>query len=62
MIKGKIVVPCSKVVLRMDQNQVEENLVVLIYGADGKRIKRLVFAARPDSTANLFIFQEHRTK
>ena len=62
MIKGKIVVPCSKVELRMNQYGVEENLFVLIYGADGKIIKRLVFAAQPDSTANLMIFQEHRTK
>ena len=61
MIKGKIVVPCSKVVLRIDQNQMEENLVVSIYGADGKRIKRLVLEVRPDSTRNLMTFQEHRT-
>ena len=62
MIKGMIVVPCSKVIIKMKLTEREENLLVSIFDENGKRIKKLVFDARPDSTQNLMVFEEHRTK
>ncbi|MEK7614267.1 MAG: hypothetical protein AAB428_01200 [Patescibacteria group bacterium] len=62
MIRGKIIVDCSRVVLKIEQNQREEMLFALFYGENGKVIKKLVFDLQPDSVRNLMVFQEHRTR